>query len=93
MSKEIQACSFCGKAQTLVGHVIVGPEVNICNECIDICNSVIEKEMGHQQPLTPVAKTETTDTDKSTEKKEFDFKCPPPKEIKARLDEAYYWTR
>jgi ATP-dependent Clp protease ATP-binding subunit ClpX len=35
------SCSFCGKARREVRKLIAGPEVYICNECIDLCNDVI----------------------------------------------------
>lgn len=38
------ACSFCGKDQDQVGKLLAGPHVNICDECIDLCNDIIEKE-------------------------------------------------
>ena len=34
-------CSFCGKSQNEVQKLIAGPQVYICNECIDICNEII----------------------------------------------------
>ncbi len=34
-------CSFCGKLEVEVKKLIAGPNVNICNECIDVCNQVI----------------------------------------------------
>lgn len=41
-------CSFCGKTQDLVTRLIAGPSggVYICNECIDICNDILDTEMG-----------------------------------------------
>src|SRR5215475_2545914 len=33
-------CNFCGKSQSVVKKLIAGPSVNICNECIDICNEI-----------------------------------------------------
>jgi ATP-dependent Clp protease ATP-binding subunit ClpX len=38
------ACSFCGKSQTAVKKIIAGPNVFICNECIDLCNEIIIEE-------------------------------------------------
>src|SRR5690606_16538606 len=38
-------CSFCGKAQEQVKKLIAGPGDYICDECIDLCNEVIEEEM------------------------------------------------
>lgn len=37
-------CSFCGKSQDSVERLIAGPDVFICNECIKLCNDIIEKE-------------------------------------------------
>ena len=43
-SNEIR-CSFCGKAQEMVKRIIAGPKaVYICDECINVCNSIIENE-------------------------------------------------
>ena len=38
-------CSFCGKAQESVRKIVAGPGVYICDECVDLCNSIIEAEM------------------------------------------------
>ena len=38
-------CSFCGKAQNEVKKLIAGPSVYICNECVDLCNDIIEEEV------------------------------------------------
>ena len=38
-------CSFCGKAQDEVKKLIAGPSVYICNECVDLCNEIIEEEI------------------------------------------------
>ena len=35
-------CSFCGKVQDDVKKLIAGPSVYICNECVDLCNDIIE---------------------------------------------------
>ena len=37
-------CSFCGKLQNQVERLIAGPNVYICNECIDLCNDIITEE-------------------------------------------------
>jgi len=39
-------CSFCGKTSSQVRKIIVGPDVYICNECIDLCKSLIEEDSG-----------------------------------------------
>ena len=42
-------CSFCGKNQDEVKKLIAGPSVYICNECVDLCNDIIEEEVKHQE--------------------------------------------
>lgn len=45
MSKrEELKCSFCGKGQSEVKRLIAGPEVNICNECIELCNDILRED-------------------------------------------------
>ncbi len=39
-------CSFCGKSQAEVKHLVAGPGVFICNECIELCNHIMEDEFG-----------------------------------------------
>ncbi|MGH9128304.1 MAG: ATP-dependent Clp protease ATP-binding subunit ClpX, partial [Acidimicrobiales bacterium] len=41
---ELVKCSFCGKSQKQVKKLIAGPGVYICDECIDLCNDIIEEE-------------------------------------------------
>ena len=41
---EILRCSFCGKTQNQVKRLIAGPNVYICNECIDLCQDILEEE-------------------------------------------------
>ena len=38
------SCSFCGKSQDQVKKIVAGPGVYICNECIGLCNEIIESE-------------------------------------------------
>jgi len=42
--KNTPRCSFCGKAQNQVHKLIAGPDAFICNECIDLCNEIIDEE-------------------------------------------------
>jgi len=44
-SNEQLLCSFCGKSQRQVKKLIAGPGVYICDECIDLCNEIIDEEM------------------------------------------------
>ncbi len=43
--KEFLKCSFCGKSQNQVKKLIAGPGVYVCNECIDLCNEIIDEEL------------------------------------------------
>ena len=42
--KDNLHCSFCGKSQKEVKKLIAGPTVYICNECVDLCNEIIDDE-------------------------------------------------
>ncbi len=50
-------CSFCGKPQHLVEKLVIGTRLNICNECIDSCNAILQKDTNtaiptaHTQPI------------------------------------------
>ena len=46
------ACSFCGKNQKEVKKLIAGPTVYICDECIDLCNDIIQEEYGPEETPT-----------------------------------------
>ena len=43
---DLLKCSFCGKSQRQVKKLIAGPGVYICDECIDLCNEIIEEELA-----------------------------------------------
>ncbi|MBJ7487003.1 MAG: ATP-dependent Clp protease ATP-binding subunit ClpX [Ilumatobacteraceae bacterium] len=47
-SGEILKCSFCGKSQKQVKKLIAGPGVYICDECVDLCNEIIEEEFAEK---------------------------------------------
>ena len=71
VSKGIR-CSFCGKPQEMVKKIIAGPNVFICDECIGICNNIMESEVYEEEKGYTDVKSE---------------KIPTPAEIKAILDE------
>jgi ATP-dependent Clp protease ATP-binding subunit ClpX len=48
---ELLKCSFCGKSQKQVKKLIAGPGVYICDECIDLCNEIIEEELAETSEL------------------------------------------
>ena len=43
---DLLKCSFCGKSQKQVKKLIAGPGVYICDECIELCNEIIEEELN-----------------------------------------------
>jgi ATP-dependent Clp protease ATP-binding subunit ClpX len=49
---ELLKCSFCGKSQKQVTKLIAGPGVYICDECIDLCNEIIEEELTETAELS-----------------------------------------
>ena len=51
--EKLLYCSFCGKSQHEVRKLIAGPSVFICDECIELCNEIIEEEFseGHDVGL------------------------------------------
>jgi len=65
-------CSFCGKAQEMVKKIIAGPSAYICDECIDVCNNIMENEEYYEETEYKDVKSE---------------KIPTPQEIKTILDE------
>lgn len=49
---ELLKCSFCGKSQKQVKKLIAGPGVYICDECIDLCNEIIEEELADTSDIS-----------------------------------------
>ncbi len=74
--REIR-CSFCGKPQSQVHKLIAGPNVYICDECIEICQSILDEEFGL---------TDDFPTSERNEKPSLD-KLPTPRELKQTLDQ------
>jgi ATP-dependent Clp protease ATP-binding subunit ClpX len=48
---DLLKCNFCGKSQKQVKKLIAGPSVYICDECIDLCNEIIEEELSETSEL------------------------------------------
>jgi len=48
---DLLKCSFCGKSQKQVKKLIAGPGVYICDECIDLCNEIIEEELSESSDV------------------------------------------
>ena len=69
-------CSFCGKTQDQVKKLIAGPDVCICDECIELCNEILDEELfnfkSDEKETAPEIAVES---------------IPKPQEIKAYLDE------
>lgn len=52
-TSDLLKCTFCGKSQKQVRKLIAGPSVYICNECIELCNEIIEEELGDSPVFSP----------------------------------------
>ena len=52
---DLLKCSFCGKSQKQVKKLIAGPGVYICDECIDLCNEILEEELAEAAEVGMVA--------------------------------------
>ena len=50
-SKTHYKCSFCGKSQSQVRKLIAGPDVYICDSCIELCNEIILEELEDDLPV------------------------------------------
>ncbi|MGN0014628.1 MAG: ATP-dependent protease ATP-binding subunit ClpX [Candidatus Gastranaerophilaceae bacterium] len=72
-------CSFCGKTQDQVKKLIAGPEVYICDECVELCNEILDEEFLE----TKDKKEDTAIVEKQEDLKDI----PKPHEIKAYLDQ------
>ena len=73
-------CSFCGKTQDQVKKLIAGPEVYICDECVELCNEILDEEF-----LDTKDKDGKENTEGETKEELKDI--PKPHEIKAYLDQ------
>src|ERR687886_641219 len=84
-------CSFCGKSQEQVRKLIAGPGVYICDECVDLCNEILDEELFDSSAVPPAAvapKQETTQKRRPTSGKSMSMsQIPKPREIKNYLDE------
>ena len=82
-------CSFCGKSQDQVRKLIAGPGVYICDECIDLCNEILDEELIENQTKlnnsSPVKKKLPADNSKESIPIELKS-IPKPLEIKTFLD-------
>tara|TARA_Y100000589_G_scaffold186899_1_gene176950 strand:+ start:687 stop:2057 length:1371 start_codon:yes stop_codon:yes gene_type:complete len=83
-------CSFCGKSQDQVRKLIAGPGVYICDECIDLCNEILDEELIDSQaknnPSTTQVKKKLVNSDVDTSSPLQITTIPKPIEIKSFLD-------
>jgi ATP-dependent Clp protease ATP-binding subunit ClpX len=82
-------CSFCGKSQEQVRKLIAGPGVYICDECVDLCNEILDEELYDSSSTVPQP---TPRREQRTEKRPARSpsvslnQIPKPQEIKKHLD-------
>ncbi len=74
-ASNLTMCSFCGKSHSEVKKLIAGPGVYICNECIEVCSNILEKELAGSAPKSKSA------AEKSN------FKVPSPASLRDKLDQ------
>ena len=67
-------CSFCGKQRSEVRKLIAGPNVYICNECVELCREIVQEDMRYEQPNEAGSAYTRED-------------IPKPQEIVAALDQ------
>ncbi|BAU65401.1 ATP-dependent protease ATP-binding subunit [Stanieria sp. NIES-3757] len=83
-------CSFCGKSQEQVRKLIAGPGVYICDECVELCNEILDEELIEEgMPISPAAPRPDSKTPKKRDRVGgISFRdIPKPREIKRYLDE------
>ncbi|TAG93389.1 MAG: ATP-dependent protease ATP-binding subunit ClpX [Oscillatoriales cyanobacterium] len=85
-------CSFCGKSQEQVRKLIAGPGVYICDECVDLCNEILDEELFDSSAVPAATavppKQETTTKRRANSGKSLSLsQIPKPREIKNYLDE------
>ncbi|RMC96981.1 ATP-dependent Clp protease ATP-binding subunit ClpX [Aquitalea palustris] len=73
-NEKLLYCSFCGKSQHEVQRLIAGPQVFICNECVELCNDIIREEL--EKVVGEIGDATGTAT-----------ALPTPQEIRADLDQ------
>jgi ATP-dependent Clp protease ATP-binding subunit ClpX len=78
-ASNLTMCSFCGKSHSEVKKLIAGPGVYICNECVDVCSNILDKELNQPDPTT--GKKRKGKTSHSREE------MPTPAELLAELDQ------
>ena len=83
-------CSFCGKSQEQVRKLIAGPGVYVCDECVDLCNEILDEELfdSNSPAAAPAQRREQApERRRKSPSKIALSQIPKPREIKAYLDE------
>jgi ATP-dependent Clp protease ATP-binding subunit ClpX len=82
-------CSFCGKSQEQVRKLIAGPGVYICDECVDLCNEILDEELFDTgSSPQPVPRRDQPQEKRRTRTTPITMgQIPKPREIKKYLDE------
>ena len=84
-------CSFCGKSQEQVRKLIAGPGVYICDECIDLCNEILDEELvdsqGNPRNTNEATRKASTVTKNSGKPAPTLASIPKPLDIKTFLDQ------
>lgn len=83
-------CSFCGKSQEQVRKLIAGPGVYICDECVDLCNEILDEELFDSSAAAPqpVPRREQPPEKRKVRSGGLSInQIPKPREIKKYLDE------
>jgi ATP-dependent Clp protease ATP-binding subunit ClpX len=83
-------CSFCGKSQEQVRKLIAGPGVYICDECVELCNEILDEELFDSNPIGPQPPmprpAPSPQKRRGNSKGISTHKIPKPREIKNYLD-------
>ena len=83
-------CSFCGKSQEQVRKLIAGPGVYVCDECVDLCNEILDEELfdSSSSAVSPSPRREQNPEKRRKASSPIALnQIPKPREIKSYLDE------
>jgi ATP-dependent Clp protease ATP-binding subunit ClpX len=83
-------CSFCGKSQEQVRKLIAGPGVYICDECVDLCNEILDEELFDSSASVPqpTSRREQPSEKRASRSPNISLnQIPKPVEIKRHLDQ------
>ena len=75
-ASNLTMCSFCGKSHSEVKKLIAGPGVYICNECVEVCSNILDKELA-----------EATGKSSKNRRSQNNKRLPAPAELRSKLDE------